>query len=187
MSSSGSGAPGDGRLADPESLRRIEWMAVAWTVTAVLGYGVVRSWTGAAILTGASAASIVAFRALQRIVSALGPAGTGSERPSEADPVPPEEPAGRARGPDAAAGAAEAAEPAGSVAWGGARASRPVLATVVRLSLLGAIAVAGSFLLEPEFFPAIVLGFSMLPAALMTEGLLQALRALRGRDHDDVC
>jgi len=58
---------------------------------------------------------------------------------------------------------------------------------LVRLGLLGLIAGAGAFLLDSEHFPAIVLGFSTLPAALMTEGLLQALRALRGRDHDDVC
>lgn len=156
------------RLADAASLRRLELVAVAWTVAAALAYGLARSWTGALVLTGASVASIVGFRGLQRIVSALGPAEPAGESP--APPVP-----------EVAEPAPSAGEDAGTIGW------RPGLGALVRLGLLGLIAGAGAFLLDPEHFPAIVLGFSTLPAALMTEGLLQALRALRGRDHDDVC
>lgn len=64
------------------------------------------------------------------------------------------------------------------------RARRPVWAALIRLGLLGALLMAGALLLDRGLFPALVLGFSTLPAALMTEGLLQAVRALRGKDHD---
>lgn len=133
----------------------MEGVAAAWAVAAGLGYGLWRSWAGAAVLTGAGAVSIVAFRGLQRIVSALGP----------------EESAGRTPVP-------EVAEPDSNT---GKIGRRPGLSAVVRLGLLAGIVGAGSFLLEPEHFPAIVLGFSTLPAAVMTEGLLQVVRALRDR------
>lgn len=161
---------GEGRLTDLASLRRIEILAVAWAAAAGLGYGVGRSWAGAAVLTGASAASIVAFRGLQRVVSALGP----------------EEPAGRSPGPELAKPEPDTGKIAGKIGW------RTGLGALVRLGLLAGIVAAGSFLLEPEHFPAIVLGFSTLPAALMTEGLWQVVRALRdrgeevkGRDRND--
>lgn len=159
---------GAGALADPGSLHRIERLAVAWTAAGALGYGLASSWRGALVLTAISGVAIVLFRGLQRIVSVLGPAGTAPGDPLEADRPPP---------PD-------------STEDRGLFGGRTALGAVTRLALLGAVAVAGSLLLEPEYFPAIVLGFSTLPAALMTEGLLQALRALqredRGRDHDDV-
>lgn len=165
----------EGRLADAASLRRMELVAVAWTVVAGVSYGAARSWAGAVVLTGASAASIVAFRGLQRIVSALGPDGNGSQGPLEdARPVPAEEPAARPPG------SVDATSRGGTIGW------RPGLGALVRFGLLGAVACAAVLLLDSEHFPAIVLGFSTLPAALMTEGALQVVRALRGRDHDDV-
>lgn len=167
------------RLADLEVLRRVERLAVAWGVGGAIAYGLTRSWAGAGVLTGVAAASIVAFRGLQRIVSALGPAGNGSGAPlgiGKVAPVPTDEPAGGSR----ATGSAEEGQGGNAIGW------RAGLGALVRLCLLGAIVGAGSFLLDPEYFPAIVLGFSTLPAAFMTEGALQAARALRGRDHDDV-
>lgn len=164
-----------GTLADPGSLRRIELVTVAWTAAGAVAYGLVRSWPGALVLTGVSAVAIVLFRGLQRIVSTLGPGGNGPPEPPEGGGPVPAEPA-----------PAEPFPPRDrdAIGW------RTALGAIVRLALLGAVAVAGSFLLEPEYFPAIVLGFSTLPAALMTEGLLQGLRALerrgRGKDHDDV-
>lgn len=166
------------RLADPGSLRRMERVAAGWTVAAALGYGLARSWPGAAVLTAASAASIVGFRGLQRIVSALGPPGNGSNGPPadvDTDPAPTEEPAG----PHPASADAGVGERAGTIGW------RPGLGALVRFGLLGAIAGGAALLLDPEYFPAVVLGFSTLPAAFMTEGALQAARALRGKDPDD--
>lgn len=157
---------GDGRLADPGSLRRIELLALAWTAVGALGYGAARSWAGGLVLTAVSGVGIVLFRGLQRVVSALGPPGSGSDEPAgppEGEPLDP----------------APADEPR-TIGW------RPVLGALVRFTLLAAIAGAGALLLDPEHFPAIVLGFSTLPAAFMTEGGLQVVRALRGRDHDDV-
>lgn len=138
-------AGGRGELADPGLLRRLELLAAGWTAVGAAGFLAARSPAGALVLTGASAASIVAFRGLQRIVAALGP------RDETRDPT---------------------------------RARRPMLAALIRLGLLGALLMAGSFLLDRGLFRALVLGFSTLPAALMTEGLLQAVRALRGKDHD---
>lgn len=143
-------------LADPGLLRRLELLAVGWTAVGAGGFVLAGSGTRALVLTGASAASIVAFRGLQRIVSAIGPRdGTRDQSPAR-EPAPP---TGEGR-------------------------RGPGLAVLIRLGLLGALLVAGSVLLAPGHFPAFVLGFSTLPAALMTEGLLQAGRALRGKDHD---
>jgi hypothetical protein len=163
--------PEEGRLADPGSLRRIEAMAVAWAVVAGVGWGLAASWTGAAILTGAAAASIVGFRALQRIVSALGPTENQIEDQPAGPPDPTDDP-----------------EPAGSHDRRSGLGA-PGIGFLVRLGLLGAAIAAGAFLLEPEHFPAVVLGFSTLPAALIIEGLWQivcALREKRGRGirHD---
>lgn len=149
----------EGRLADVESLRRIERLAIGWTAVGATVLWVATPPVGggapAGVLTGVAAASIVSFRGLQRIVSAMGPADPtlGSARVED-------QPKERAIG------------------W------RQGLAALVRLCLLGALLIAGSLLLPPRFFPALVLGFSTLPAALMTEGLLQSVRALRGKDHD---
>ncbi|HSL84210.1 MAG TPA: hypothetical protein VLF66_15665 [Thermoanaerobaculia bacterium] len=128
-------------LADPGTLRRLELLAVAWTVVGAAGFFLAGAPSGALVLTGASALSIVAFRGLQRIVSALQP----------------EERAGR----------------------------RPGLAALVRFAVLFGLLAAGALLLDPEYFPAIVLGFSTLPASLISEGLYQAARSIRGRDHHD--
>lgn len=171
----GDGRGGAGTLADSGSLRRIELVAVAWTAAGALAYGLVRSWSGGLVLTGVAAVAIVLFRGLQRIVSTLGPGGSGPAEPPEGGGPLPAEPAPTEPRPP---------RDRGAIGW------RTALGAIVRLALLGAVAVAGSLLLEPEYFPAIVLGFSTLPAALMTEGLLQGLRALqrigRGEDHDDV-
>lgn len=140
---------GDGRLADVESLRRIERTAAGWAVVAAIAYAALVSWPGALALTAVSAASIVAFRGLQRILSALGPQ---EDLPATLDRR--------------------------------SRLGAPGIGVLVRLAFLGAVVAAGGFLLEPEDLPAIVLGFSTLPAALVTEGLRQAVRAFRGRrDH----
>ncbi len=151
MSGAPSGPPGasaGGALADLASLRRIERSAAAWTAAGALAFAATGRFAAALVLTGVSAASIVGFRGLQGIVSAIGPAAQG-DREAE-------------------------------VGW------RQGLKASVRLGLLGAFLTATVFLLDPGLFPAIVLGCSTLPAALMTEGLLQAVRAFRGRDHDDV-
>ncbi len=141
------------RLADQDALRRIERIAVGWTVLAAALFTVSGQPGGALVLTGVSAVSIVAFRGLQRIVTALGPAA-----PNEG----------------------EVQQKHRTIGW------RQGLAVLVRLCLLGALLVAGSLYLGQRFFPALILGFSTLPAALMTEGLLQLVRALRGKDHDGI-
>jgi len=149
---------GEGRLADPASLRRIERLAAGWTVVGAVGLaagawasGMAGSWPvallEAAVLTGVSTASIVAFRGLQRIVSSLGPADQDTRKQR-------------------------------TIGW------RQGLAALLRLCLLGALVIGGSLRLGPQLTPALVLGFSTLPAALMTEGLLQVVRALRGKEHD---
>jgi len=146
------------RLADLASLRRMERLAVAWTVVGAVGLVIVSrssapaaSWAAAilqaAVLTGVSAASIVSFRGLQRIVSTLGPADQDTRKQR-------------------------------TIGW------RQGLAALLRLCLLGALVIGGSLQLGSRFSPALVLGFSTLPAALMTEGLLQVVRALRGKEHD---
>lgn len=138
------GGEGSGALADPGSLRRLELLAAAWTALGAVGFLLAGAPAGALVLTGVSALSIVAFRGLQRIVSALRP----EERPTR-------------------------------VGW------RPGLAALVRFLVLFGLLAAGALLLDPEYFPAIVLGFSTLPASLVTEGLYQAARSIRGRDHHD--
>lgn len=155
---------GDGRLADVESLRRIERTAAVWAAAAAIVYGALVSWPGALALTAVAGASIVAFRGLQRIVSALGPQEIS--------------PAGRPE-------TTETTDPAGTQDRR-SRFGAPGIGVLVRLAFLGAVVAAGAFLLEPEHLPAFVLGFSTLPAALVTEGLRQAVRAFRGRrDHHD--
>jgi len=144
-----------GRLADRGLLRRIELLAALWTVVGAAGCLAAGAPAGALVLTGASAASIVAFRGLQRVVAAIGPR---DETRDQTDPT--------------------------RTSRAGETGGRPGLGAVVRLGTLGALLIAGSFLLDPGHYPALVLGFSTLPAALMTEGLLQAVRALRGKDHD---
>lgn len=156
------GAPSDGRLADPGSLRRIEAIAAGWGVIAGLGWGLAASWAGAAVLTAAAAASIVGFRALQQIVSALGPTEDQAGNQPAGRPEPTEDPG--------ADGTHDRRSGLGA----------PGIGFLVRLGLLAAVIAAGAFLLEPEHFPAVVLGFSTLPAALVTEGLWQVVCALRG-------
>ena len=153
-SASGCGAPparaggGPEILADPASLRRLELMALAWTAVGAAAFAAAGRLPEAAVLTGASAASIVAFLGLQRIVSSLRP--EAQDDPEHHRPFD----------------------------W------RHGLAAVVRLAVLGALVVAGAVVLGRRFFAALVLGFSTLPAAFMTEGLLQMAGALRGKDHD---
>jgi hypothetical protein len=137
-----------GALADVASLRRIERGAAAWMLAGALAYAAFGRFSSALVLTVVSAAGIVAFRGLQGIVSAIGPAEQGDRE--------------------------------AKVGW------RQGLKAFVRLGLWGALLAACGLLLDRRLFPAIVLGCSTLPAALMTEGLLQAVRAFRGRDHDDV-
>ncbi|HUF77625.1 MAG TPA: hypothetical protein VMR44_01780 [Thermoanaerobaculia bacterium] len=154
-------------LAEPGLLRRIELLAAGWTAVGAGAFLMAGSPARALVLTGASAASIVAFRGLQRIVSAIGPRDEARDQTPAQRPA--QEPA-RIKTPRSG----DAGDSRG----------RTRLATLVRLGLLGALLMAGSSLLAPEHFPALVLGFSTLPAALMTEGFLQAGRALRGEDHD---
>ena len=135
-------------LADLATLRRLELLALGWTAVGAATFLAAGHPRGALVLTGASAASIVAFLGLQRIVSSL--------RPGEQDDQDKQR----------------------SIGW------RQGLAALVRLGLLGALAVAGAVFLGRRFFTALVLGFSTLPAALMTEGLLQMAGTLRGKDHD---
>lgn len=144
---------GDERLADVAALRRVERLALAWTILgATVAVALGHAGT-ALVLTGVSAVSIVAFRGLQRIVAAVGPAGPNQ---------------------------GEVQQKHRTIGW------RQGLAVLVRLCLLGALLVAGWFHLDQRHFPALILGFSTLPAALMTEGLLQLVRALRGKDHDGI-
>lgn len=151
----------DGRLADRRGLLRLERLAAAWGVVAALGYGLARSWGGALALTAAAAVGIVAFRGLQRIVSALGP--------SESPP----------------AGLSERSDAPGAPGTHGNHGWRPGLKVLVRLALLGAAVAAAGLLLEPEHLPAIVLGFSALPAAFLIEALWQTVRASRRRGRED--
>lgn len=146
------------RLADRGLLRRIELLAAGWTAVGAGGCLAAGSPAGALVLTGASAVSIVAFRGLQRVVAAIGPRDETRDPTDQTDPT--------------------------RTSRAGETGGRPGLGAVVRLGTLGALLIAGSFLLDPGHYPALVLGFSTLPAALMTEGLLQAVRALRGKDHD---
>lgn len=148
-------------LADPGTLRRLELLAVGWTVAGAAGFLIAGAASAALVLTGASALSIVAFRGLQRIVSA----------------VQPEERAGSEAGPGKTGEGGE--ERPEGVGW------RPGLAALVRFLVLFGLLAAGALLLDPEYFPAIVLGFSTLPASLITEGLYRAARSIRGRDHHD--
>jgi hypothetical protein len=151
------GGDGSGALADPGTLRRLELLAAAWTAVGAAGFLLAGAPVAALVLTGASALSIVAFRGLQRIVSA----------------VQPEERAGSVEGEESGEERPE------GVGW------RPGLAALVRFVVLFGLLSAGAFLLDPEYFPAIVLGFSTLPASLITEGLYRAARSIRGRDHHD--
>lgn len=144
-------------LADPGTLRRLELLAVGWTAVGAAGFLMAGAASAALVLTGASALSIVAFRGLQRIVSAVQPEErAGSENTGEGGEERPE-----------------------GVGW------RPGLAALVRFLVLFGLLAAGALLLDPEYFPAIVLGFSTLPASLITEGLYRAARSIRGRDHHD--
>lgn len=165
------GAAGGGdepRLVDLASLRRVETLAVAWTVVGAAGTAVLspagRSLAAALVLTAASAASIVSFRALQRVVSALRPEAPENRTPAGIDSPPP-----------------DGDEPLPRVAPH--RSGRETVIALLRWAALGALLVTGALLLDRDLFPAIILGFSTLPAALMTEGLWQAVRALRGEDQ----
>lgn len=137
----------DGR-ADPEgwrTIRRIEVLALAWAAVGAVAFLAAGRPRGALVLTLAALTSIVAFRGLQRVIYALGPA---SER--------------RKRG-----------------AW------RRVLLVLLRYLLLGGT-IATAFLLAPNELLGLIAGFTTLPAALMSEGVLQLARALRrGRPRYD--
>ena len=148
-------------LEDPGTLRRLELLAVAWTVVGAAGFLIAGAPAAALVLTGASALSIVAFRGLQWIVSALQP----------------EERAGSEAGSGKTEGGGEGRSPRAG--------RRPGLAALVRFVVLFGLLSAGALLLDREDFPAIVLGFSTLPASLISEGLYQAARSIRGRDHHD--
>lgn len=134
--------------ADPDGLRtirRIEGFAVAWTVLGAVLFLTAGRARGALVLTLTALASIVAFRGLQRVIYALGPA---AERPK--------------RG-----------------AW------RRVLLALARYLFLGGV-IAAAFLLASNEFLGLIAGFTTLPAALMSEGVLQTVRALReGRPRND--
>lgn len=143
----------DAALADVASLRRIERMAYAWTGVGLVVFLVLGRPMAAAVLTGVSAASIVGFRGLQRVISALGPRDveTTDQTTHETQNIDD----GRHR-----------------------------LVALGRFVFLGLVLLMG-ISLGPEAHPGLVSGFSTLPAALMTEGFLQAVRAFRGTDDDD--
>ena len=113
-------------------LQRLELMAAAYGVAAAALFAVLRSILEASILTLATAASIVAFRGLQRLVAAM-----GAREDGKID-----------------------------------RRSR-VLVTL-RFALLTLVPV-GSLWLNPRLVLALLVGFSALPLALMTEGILLLL------------
>lgn len=142
----------DDRLADVAGLRRIEVMALAWTGVGMVVFLVLGRPLAAAVLTGVSAASIVSFRGLQGVISALGPRDVETT----------EQTTHEIQDSD----------------W------RHRLVALGRFAFLGLVILMG-ISLGPEAHPGLVSGFSTLPAALMTEGFLQAVRAFRGIDDDD--
>lgn len=140
-------------LADVASLRRIERMAYGWTAVGVVVFLALGRPVAAAVLTGVSAASIVGFRGLQRVISALGPRDVETTDQTTHEPLELDD--GRHR-----------------------------FVALIRFVFLGLVLLMG-ISLGPEAHPGLVSGFSTLPAALMTEGFLQAVRAFRGTDDDD--
>jgi hypothetical protein len=122
----------------------LEWLAGFYGVTgaAILLLGR-RSAGGALVLTLAAAASIVAFRGLQRLVGQLAAGGPEHRRPID-------------------------------------RRSRRLVG--LRFSLL-TLAPLASLWMDSERALALVVGFSALPLAVLTEGLLQLGFALIGRDR----
>jgi hypothetical protein len=60
--------------------------------------------------------------------------------------------------------------------------ARNTLLLVLRLTFLGAL-VSGALLLGRNFILALVLGFSVIPAALMTEGVVRVAGFLRKANH----
>ena len=125
-------------------LRRLEWMAAGYGVAGaaflLLGRG---SAGGALILTLAAAASIVAFRGLQRLIGQLSAGSPEKRRPL--DP--------RSR----------------RLVW-------------LRFSLL-TLAPLLSLWMDSERALGLVMGFSVIPLAAVTEGLLQVGFVLMGRSH----
>jgi hypothetical protein len=142
----------DAPLADVAGLRRIERMAIAWTGVGAAVFLVLGRPLAAVVLTGVSAASIVGFRGLQRVISALGPRDVETTDQTTHE----------TRNDD----------------------GRHRLVALGRFTFLGLVLLMG-ISLGPEAHPGLVSGFSTLPAALMTEGFLQAVRAFRGKDDDD--
>jgi hypothetical protein len=129
------------RLAAPETLRRIEIVALVYTVAGAIAFAVAGRGEGALVLTLLGAATIVGFRSLQGLVARLH------------------------------------ATDSGRVGW------RSVLLLLFRMALLGG-AVLAAVMRGPENILALLAGVSALPAALVTEGLLQLVSALQARDSD---
>lgn len=165
---------GSERLADLAGLRRIEGLAVGWLVIGIVAFAVAGDRPKLVALTLAGVAGIVGFRGLQRVVSALGP-----DPPDEPDDAP-EEPT------DAAASQRETEEetddPTDRPRRGGARA---LALAAGRLLILGA-PVGAALLLGTESLPGLIAGYTVVPAALITEGLAEIVRALKGKEDRDV-
>lgn len=148
--------PAADRLADRAGLWRIERFAIVWTVVGAVVLAVLDRFAAAAVLTGVSAASIVGFRGLQGVVSALGPDEDDDETTEQSGPRPDRQ---RRFG------------------------ARHGFLALARLAFLGGVLLF-SLSLGPETLPGLVSGFSTLPAAFLTEGAWQAVRALRGKEDD---
>jgi hypothetical protein len=134
-------------------LRRLEWLAAGYGAAGALVLLTARrSASGALVLTLAAAASIVAFRGLQGLVGEFAAGeGAGKRLPDE---TPHEKSDTRKRL--------------------GRRNRRLVW---LRFSLL-TLAPLVSLWMDSERALALVMGFSVLPVAMVTEGLLQLAHAL---------
>lgn len=128
-------------LAAPESLRRIERLALAWGLAGLAAFLAAGRPRDALALTLATLVSMVSFRGLERLVVRLGPGG------------------------------------ARKLGWRGG------LLIGLRFALLGG-ALAAALSLSSGNLLGLIAGFSVLPAALMTEGARLAIRAMSGKDRD---
>lgn len=170
-------APGDAQaLADPESLRRIERFAAGWLAVGILAavaaaIAVPERWRGAVALTLAGVASIVAFRGLQRVVAALGPA--------------PLDPVGRTDPSRATRSQRESEETTDDESRPRRSRVRPLALAAGRMVILGA-PVGAAFFLGTESLPGLIAGYTVVPAALITEGLAEIVRTVKGKGDRDV-
>jgi hypothetical protein len=139
-------------------LRRLEWMAAGYGLAGALTLLLLRrSPGGALVLTLAAAASIVAFRGLQGLVGQFA-AGQG---------------AGRLLPDETPHGSSDTRRPI-------ERRSRRLV--WLRFSLL-TLAPLVSLWMDSERALGLVIGFSALPLAILTEGLLQLGYGLMARNH----